>query len=226
MQVGLIGKGYWGKILEQKLERVCRLQFVCGSKDDYKLKLNIVNWVFVATPNDTHYEIVKYCIKQGKNVFCEKPLTPTYKQSLELFDLAKENKVRLYVDDVFNYRDETSVLNKVINTEDEINVTWNSKNKKSNYDLLYHDLYLLYTVLKDKQEINWPKINNVTFNYESYDYKHTINDIDFTNTENSNDALMEMIISVLHDTVDYEYNKDIALFCNKVIDDISNNTNI
>ena len=41
MQVGLIGKGYWGKILEQKLERVCRLQFVCGSKDDYKSKLNI-----------------------------------------------------------------------------------------------------------------------------------------------------------------------------------------
>ena len=69
-------------------------------------------------------------------------------------------------------------------------------------------------------------INNVTFNYDSYDYKHTINDIDFTNTENSNDALMEMIISVLHDTVNYEYNKDIALFCNKVIDDISNNTNI
>ena len=106
MQVGLIGKGYWGKILLSKLKNISNVKFICGSKDDYKTKLDSVDWIFIATPNDTHYEIVKYCIKKGKNIFCEKPLTPTYDQSKELFKLAEKYNVKLYVNDVFNYRDE------------------------------------------------------------------------------------------------------------------------
>ena len=39
MNVGLIGKGYWGTILLSKLEKLGTVKFVCGSKDDYKLKL-------------------------------------------------------------------------------------------------------------------------------------------------------------------------------------------
>ena len=40
---------------------------------------------------------------------------------------------------------------------------------------------------------------------------------------------MEMLICVLYDTANYEYNKTITLYCNKMIDkinDFSNNTNI
>ena len=102
MNVGLIGKGYWGTILLSKLEKICNVKFVCSSKDNYKTKLDLVDWVFVATPNDTHFDIVKYCIESKKNTFCEKPLTPTYKQSKELFSLAKKYNVKLYVSDVFN----------------------------------------------------------------------------------------------------------------------------
>ena len=58
MQVGLIGKGYWGKILLSKLEKISDVKFVYGSKDDYITKLNSVDWIFIATPNDTHYNIV------------------------------------------------------------------------------------------------------------------------------------------------------------------------
>ena len=50
--------------------------------------------------------------------------------------------------------------------------------------------------------------------------KHKINKVDFTHTENSNDALIEMVTSVLKNKVDYKYNRIITLFCNKVIDDI------
>ena len=44
-------------------------------------------------------------LKNGKNVFCEKPLTPTFKQSIELYKIAVENNVKLYVSDVQNWRD-------------------------------------------------------------------------------------------------------------------------
>ena len=77
--VGLIGYGYWGKILLTKLKKLSDVKFVCTSKDDYISKLNLVEWVFVATPNNTHYEIVRQCILNKKNVFCEKPLTLSYK---------------------------------------------------------------------------------------------------------------------------------------------------
>ena len=225
MNVGLIGKGYWGTILLSKLEKICDVKFVCNSKDNYKTKLDLVDWVFIATPNDTHFDIVKYCIESKKNVFCEKPLTPTYKQSLELFKLSEKHNVRLYVDDVFNWRDEAIDLRPLLSPKNDIRVIWRRKGYKKR-DLLYHDLYLLYPLLKNKLTIKWPKINNITFDYTGLDKTHTINYVDFTHTKKSNDALLEMLTSVINDKIDYKHNKLLTLFCNKTIDDISNNTNI
>ena len=218
IQVGLIGKGYWGKILLPKLEKISNVKFVCGSKDDYKIKLDLVDWVFIATPNNTHYEIVKHCIKSGKNVFCEKPLTPTYNQSKELFKLAKKYNVKLYVDDVFNYRDETLNLHSILNKKSKINVVWEKESNNKFYDMLYHDLYLLYPLLNKTITIDWPNINNITFNYTGTSKLHTINKINFTHTKYSNDALLKMITKVLYENLNYEHNEKISLFCNKVID--------
>ena len=215
MNVGLIGKGYWGKILLSKLDKIkyINIKFVCGSKDNYKSKLDLVNWVFIATPNDTHYDIVKHCILSNKNVFCEKPLTPTHKQSLDLFKLAHKYNVKLYVDDVFNYRNEVTDLEKMFKTENNIKVIWRRESNNKLFDLLYHDLYLLYPILKTSLNIKWPCINNISFDYNGSDKTHTINNIDFTHNENSNDALLHMIKCVLNDSVDYVYNTTITLFC-------------
>lgn len=218
-KVGLIGSGYWGTILHEKLKALSNVKFVCNSKVNYKDYLDLVDYVFIATPNKTHYEIVKVCLEEGKNVFCEKPLTPTLKQSKELFQLAEKHNVKLYVDDVFNYRKEQKYINKLV---DNIKVIWNKKSNNTFYDLLYHDLYLIYPILKEKEiSINWPTINNITFKYGYTDDRiHKINNIDFTHSNNSNDALLEMITSVLADEVDYKYNKQISLFCNYIIDKI------
>ena len=208
MNVGLVGKGYWGKILLSKLEKIGNVKFVCDSKNNYKDKLNLVDWVFIATPNDTHFNIVKYCLQHKKNVFCEKPLTPTYEQSKKLFNLAEEYGVKLYVNDVFNYREERKNIK---NITKPIKVTWNKISNNTLYDLMYHDLYLLWPY--------WEYSNDIEFNYgETDDRIHKINDINFTNTENSNDALFDMVKEVLYGKPDYEYNKTISLMCNKIID--------
>ena len=104
-KVGLIGYGTWGKVLYKKLENMCDVKFICRSNDTYLDKLKGVDWVVIATPNDTHYEIVQNCLSADKNVFCEKPLTPTYEQSEKLFKLAKMRNVKLYVNDVQNFRE-------------------------------------------------------------------------------------------------------------------------
>ena len=47
-----------------------------------------IDAVYVSTPNDTHYEIVKKCLMHGKHVLCEKPMFTTIEELDELNQLA------------------------------------------------------------------------------------------------------------------------------------------
>ena len=92
VKVGLIGKGKWGKIIDKTIKDL-------SLSDDF-FNINFVepeqaDWVIISTPNDLHYEQVMTWLAAGKNVFCEKPLTKTYSQSLKLFQKAKKNNVLL-----------------------------------------------------------------------------------------------------------------------------------
>ena len=201
-----------------------------------------MDWVFVATPDNTHYEIVKKCLWAGKNVFCEKPLTLTYEQSEKLFKLAKMRNVKLYVDDVFNYRKESEeLIGLYSHNPSNIKSTWKKYGRTdyrtylpaSFYNLIYHDLYLLHPYLRRKKFKNIDIIdtNNVlhfTANFDNvrveflYDRtskdksEHSILGVDFI--EHTNDALYDMIKKLLDDDVDYNLNKEQCLFANKLID--------
>jgi hypothetical protein len=62
--------------------------------DDF---LNVCDSVIIATPTPTHYELTKRCLLAGKSVLVEKPLAETYKQCLELIELAEAQGVKLMV---------------------------------------------------------------------------------------------------------------------------------
>ena len=49
-----------------------------------------VEAVYIATPNNFHYENCRMCLEAGKHVLCEKPFTLSTEQAQELFDLAEE----------------------------------------------------------------------------------------------------------------------------------------
>lgn len=222
-KIGLIGHGYWGKILLPKLQDLGDVKFICTSKDDYVSHLNSVEWVFVATPNDTHYAIVKKCILKGKNVFCEKPLTLNYQQSLELFLLANEHGAKLYVDDIFNYRPEYKLLRETLDASSPVEVYWSSPTTNYLYDNLYHDLYLLHHILSSPTSPAISvspllQINNIEFHYINSPIKlHRINDIDLTHRPESNDALTQMVNKVLNLEPNYLYNSHISLQSNYLI---------
>ncbi len=63
--------------------------------DDYEAFLDSVDAVYVASPNETHADYVRRAIKAGKHVLCEKPMTFTYDEAVELYAMAKCNSVVL-----------------------------------------------------------------------------------------------------------------------------------
>lgn len=60
--------------------------------DSYKAmaESDSVDVIYIATPNNMHYENVKMCLLAGKHVLCEKPFTTSAAQAQELYALAEE----------------------------------------------------------------------------------------------------------------------------------------
>lgn len=52
-----------------------------------------IDVIYIATPTSCHYENVKMCLENGKNVVCEKAVTENSKQLEELIALAKEKNL-------------------------------------------------------------------------------------------------------------------------------------
>jgi predicted dehydrogenase len=240
-KIGVIGCGNWGLKVIKILKKISSVEFVCDSKSNLKkLSLNKIDWIFVLTPDNTHYNLVKYFLNKKCNVFCEKPLTRNYAKSLKLFELSKKNNKKLYVDDIENFK------KKKIKIHSKINSIFRAKKDSGSsrsliYRLAYHDIYLLYNFLKNEQKILITKQfkkkelqftilgkKNYNFKYSiNYPKKcHLINKVNFLNFYNN--PLQDMLKAVLNNKVDFKKNKKITLFANQMIEKImqSNNNGI
>lgn len=69
------------------------MEYYTTDFDDF---LNKVDAVYIATPQNSHYEYAKKALMAKKHVLCEKPMTLSERETAELFDLACENDVVLY----------------------------------------------------------------------------------------------------------------------------------
>jgi len=237
LNVGLIGKGKWGSILKSKLTEIANLKFVLGKNKNYFdfIRANKLSWVFIASPNNTHFELVKNCLNLKVNVFCEKPLALNYLAAKKLIKIAKQNKVKLYVSDVYSFHNKK--LKKILLKNRII------RSKKSNmndneffYRFMYHDISILFNFLKKYNiksvhlkkfikkkiyKINIQFKNNKFFLFEYCLNKnikeHYINDI---NLITKNDILKKMLKTVLYGKVNVKANNQKALFILKFLDKI------
>lgn len=103
----LIGCGYWGSKLKRYIEENQRfnLKYVCNSKSDLNEVWNDkqITAVVVATPNETHYPIVKSALLHGKNVLSEKPLALKTEECEELKQIALNNNRLLLVEYTYTF---------------------------------------------------------------------------------------------------------------------------
>ncbi|HET7770587.1 MAG TPA: Gfo/Idh/MocA family oxidoreductase [Chloroflexota bacterium] len=56
-----------------------------------------IDYVTIVTPNDSHYAVAKAALEAGISVLCEKPLTLTLQESLDLMAVVKETQLPLTV---------------------------------------------------------------------------------------------------------------------------------
>ena len=181
MKIGIVGLGYWGPnlirnflaqksvdeviacdIKEERIEmlrsKFPNVQFI---KDYKSLLASDIDAVVIATPVDTHFNLAKEALENGKHVWVEKPFTSSTKKAEELINLASSKNLRIFVDHTFLYTGAVKKIKELILKgelgeilyfdsvrinlglfQHDVNVIW---------DLAPHDLSIMKYVLKDKQ---------------------------------------------------------------------------
>ena len=229
--VGVLGRGKWGMRAISILKKIANVKFVYGK--DFKFK-NIdkdIQWVFIMTPNATHYHLVKLFLEKNYNVFCEKPLSLSYKKSLKLYNLAIIQNKKLYVDDVEIFKKKKIKINRE-------NIIVRKKKDKGNLRslidrLFYHDAYLLAEKLNYKKIKRIRVFKNKTLNIEFYcnskrfkfiydinskKKEHRINNANFLKF--TGNPLRKMFKSFLYQNLNLSKNKNRSLFAQKLLEKI------
>jgi predicted dehydrogenase len=119
---GVIGYGYWGPNVVRNLHGLerCSVAAVCDQRPaalkrarqahpDLYLTSDAaevltspkVDVVAIVTPVSTHFELARAALRNGKNVFVEKPFTATARQAEELVELAERKRLLIMVDHTF-----------------------------------------------------------------------------------------------------------------------------
>lgn len=81
--------------VEESAKRFEKREKIKCYTGDYEEFLENVDAVYIASPNETHFEYAKKAIEAGKHVLSEKPLSFTKKESEVLYTSAKEKGVVL-----------------------------------------------------------------------------------------------------------------------------------
>jgi predicted dehydrogenase len=124
MRVGLIGFGYWGKILSRYFSETQGIDLFSIADTSFErreeagrlfpraslasgtaefLGNSEMDAVAIATPANTHYRIAKAALEAGKHIWVEKPVAETANQAKALLVLAQQRKLVLFIDHTFLY---------------------------------------------------------------------------------------------------------------------------
>jgi len=114
-------------------QRITRAINICKEKDntakgymDYRKLLDNkdIDAVLIATPDHWHSKIAIEAMDAGKHVYCEKPMTLTVEQALEVRDAQKRYKKVLQVGPNFTAEDQFWKAGEIINANRVGKVTW------------------------------------------------------------------------------------------------------
>lgn len=229
--VGIVGTGYFGKKIHDVLSKIADVKFFTGRDMDVTYD---VDWVFIASSTESHYDVCKQFLLNGVNVFIEKPLSTSYEKAYELVQLSKKLNVKLYVDDIFMWHPTTNAVYE--NVESNLEFNWNKYGSFKDTifnNLTYHDIYLALhfrnnlnptirmVVNRVNEKVFW--IDDVKFSYNRVSTTRrkwiSLNGVDYDYVNDSS-TLEKMLISVLNGLVDFEKNIDTSLRVHEILDEL------
>jgi len=178
MKIGIVGIGYWGKIILRNLESmgkrnivVCDISF--PEKSNYQ-NYEAVNdykqidceYVFITTPTSTHFDISKHFLKKKVNVFCEKPLTTSTSEAEVLYDIAAKNKTMLFTNWIFTFNSHIETIKRDYESGKLGNIRSVFMNRlnlgperfdvNARWDLASHDISIIqYLFSEEPVNIKW-----------------------------------------------------------------------
>src|SRR5215470_12967133 len=131
--VACIGAGYWGRNLIRNFDFLGALGWVCELDSETRAQLaphylkarftdsldevlddERVEAVAIATPAETHSQIVRSALSKGKDVFVEKPLCLSVAEGRELVQLAADRKKILMVGHLLQYHPAIEKLRELV----------------------------------------------------------------------------------------------------------------
>lgn len=101
----LIGRGYWGKILQHYIQKHYKISHIFGRdvEDEVLIEaLDKADSAFIATPLSSHFKLAKLALEHNCNVFVEKPSTATKEEFETLLNLARKT-IRFYSQIIFTH---------------------------------------------------------------------------------------------------------------------------
>ncbi len=139
LNIAIVGAGYWGAnyvriFSELKTTRavaVCdlsedRLALIRGRHQLVRTTRNLeeiltdkwVDAIVVATPTSTHFSIAQQCLRAGKHVLIEKPLTASVEESRTLIEAAASLGLVLMVGHTFLFNAGVRKVKQIVSTAD------------------------------------------------------------------------------------------------------------
>ncbi|MDD5565762.1 MAG: Gfo/Idh/MocA family oxidoreductase [Candidatus Omnitrophica bacterium] len=164
INLGIIGCGHWGPnyvrnfsampearvvwVSDLKEERLAHIkQLFPGvkvSRDCNRLiNDNSLDAVVIATPTVTHYRMAMRCLRAGKHVLVEKPMTTAVKEAEILLDLASKRKKTLMVGHTFTYNSAVQTIKELI-TQDKLGRLYYLYSSRTNLGPLRSDVNVLW----------------------------------------------------------------------------------
>ncbi|MFM7467994.1 MAG: Gfo/Idh/MocA family protein [Vampirovibrionales bacterium] len=172
-KVALVGCGYWGRNLARNFHHLGALVAVCDPFPAAKawveetfgsqvivepsleklLSHTTLDALVIATPSETHHDMVAKAIEAGKHVYVEKPFTVSSDTGRDLIAQARERGLILMVGHLLMYHPAVFKLRAFIKRGhlgtitmiESTRLNWNTKRADANvlWDLAPHDLSLV-----------------------------------------------------------------------------------
>lgn len=164
INTAVIGVGYWGPnwvrnfaahpeidikmVCDRQKERLAKIHplypYVTLTQDLNDVVTDgSIELVAICTPVHTHFEIASQCIRAGKHVLIEKPMTASVQEAEELLELAEKHGVHIFVDHTFIFTGAVRKI-KTLLAAGEIGDLYYLDSVRVNLGLFQHDVNVIW----------------------------------------------------------------------------------